>query len=88
MKKVVLPLFIVAVGFGIAALLLVSGPKLEPRPGEAIAPLVRVVEVQPQTLQLSARTKGTVVPRTESELIPEVDGRVTEVSPALVSCSA
>ncbi len=85
MKKVLLPLIIVAAGFGVAALLLATGPSIDPRPSESLAPLVRVVQVKPQTLRLSARTNGVVVPRTESELIPEVDGRVTEVSPSLVS---
>ncbi len=85
MKKVVLPLIIVLLGFAAAALLIVSGPTLEPKPAPATAPLVRVVQAQPQTLQLSARTHGTVVPRTESDLIPEIDGRVVEVAPSLVS---
>ena len=85
MKKVLFPLLIVAAGFGVAALLLVSGPQIEPQPNDALAPLVRVALVEPQTLRLSARTNGIVVPRTESELIPEVDGRVTEVARSLVS---
>lgn len=84
-KKILLPLIILAAGFGVAALLLVTGPSIEPQPGETIAPLVRTVEVRPQTLRLSTRTNGIVVPRTESDLVPEVDGRVTEVSPSLVS---
>jgi RND family efflux transporter MFP subunit len=85
MKKVVLPIAIVLIGFAVAAVLIASGPKLEPQPADTLAPLVRVVEARPQTLQLSARTYGTVVPRTESELIPEVDGRVVSVSPQLVA---
>jgi len=85
MKKILLPVIILAAGFGVAALLLVTGPSIEPQPGEAVAPLVRTVEVRPQTLRLSTHTNGIVVPRTESELVPEVDGRVTEVSPSLVS---
>ncbi len=85
MKKVLLPLIILAAGFGCAGLLLVTGPSIEPQPGEIVAPLVRTVEVRPQTLRLSTHTNGIVVPRTESELVPEVDGRVIEVSPSLVS---
>lgn len=85
MKKVLLPVLIVIAGFAVAALLMVSGPELQPRPAAAVAPLVRVVEVVPKTMQLSSWTHGTVVPRTESELIPEVDGRVIAISPRLVS---
>ena len=85
MKKAVLPVIIVIAGFGLAALLISTGPTLEPKPAPAIAPLVRVLEANPSTMQLSSHTHGTVVPRTESELVPEVDGRVVEVSKALVS---
>ncbi|MEM7220594.1 MAG: efflux RND transporter periplasmic adaptor subunit [Pseudomonadota bacterium] len=81
----ILPLLIVFAGFGLAALLIATGPSLEPQPAESLAPLVRVVQVSPRAERLLARTHGTVVPRTESELIPEVDGRVIEVSPKLVS---
>jgi RND family efflux transporter MFP subunit len=46
---------------------------------------VRVVEVEPADLQLSVLTQGTVKPRSESDLVPEVSGPVLWVSPALVS---
>jgi RND family efflux transporter MFP subunit len=46
---------------------------------------VRALEIAPRELQLSVHTHGTVVPRTESDLVPEVSGPVTWVSPALVS---
>ncbi len=46
---------------------------------------VRVLELAPQNLRLRVQTQGTVEPRTESELLPEVSGRVVWVSPALVA---
>ena len=85
MKKVVLPILIVFAGFGLAAFLIATGPSLTPQPAATVAPLIRAVEVKSETIQLSTHTHGTVVPRTESDLIPEVDGRVIEVSPTLVS---
>lgn len=84
MKKL-LPLLVLLVGVGVAALLIATGPKVQPRASEAVAPLVRIVTVAPSTLQFSVQTHGSVVPRTESELVPEVDGRVIEMSPSLVS---
>lgn len=81
----VLPLLVLGVGFVAAVLLFVTGPEVQPRPTEGLAPLVRVVEARPTTVQLRTWTHGTVVPRTESDLVPEVDGRVEEVSPSLVS---
>lgn len=84
MKKL-LPLVVLLVGIGAAALLIATGPKVQPRASDTIAPLIRVTTVVPTTLQFSVQTHGSVVPRTESELVPEVDGRVIDMSPSLVS---
>lgn len=85
MSKFLKPLAILFGGFSLAGLLLATGPKVEPRSPVIVAPLVRVVEALPTTIQLTVRAHGTVVPRTESELVPEASGRVLEVSPSLVS---
>ncbi len=85
MKRVVLPLIIVIAGFGLAATLIMTGPKLEPKAVVSLAPLVRVATVEPVRLQMTTTTHGTVEPRTESELIPEVSGRITSISEAMVS---
>ena len=69
----------------IATLMMSNKPRLEPK---AVAPsftTVRVVTVVPKTVQLSVRSQGSVAPRTESHLVPEVSGRIVWVSPALVS---
>jgi RND family efflux transporter MFP subunit len=79
------PLLVLLAGFAIAGILLATAAKVEPRPPSAVAPLVRVLTANPETLQLHVSAHGTVVPRTESELVPEVSGRVTWASPALVS---
>jgi RND family efflux transporter MFP subunit len=80
-----LPLFVLLAGFLAAAALIVSGPKIEPQPSRNIAPLVRIVEANPGKHRFVVTTQGTVSPRTESDLVPEVDGRVITMSPALVS---
>jgi RND family efflux transporter MFP subunit len=79
------PVFIVIAGFLAAGLLLITGPKVEPRAPERIPPLVRTLQVKPETIRLEVSTHGTVMPRTESELVPEVSGRVVWRSPELVS---
>ena len=79
------PVAILLGGVLLAGLLLVTGPRVQPTPPGATAPLVRALEITPGELQLSVHTHGTVVPRTESDLVPEVSGPVTWVSPALVS---
>ena len=83
--KALLPLLALAVGATLATLIVASSEPPASQPAEAPVPLVRVVTVAPQTVQLRVRTQGTVVPRTESELIPQVSGPVVWISPALVS---
>jgi len=60
-------------------------PAPETRVADVPAPLVEVTEVRFTDVAMSVFTEGTVMPRTQSELVPEVAGRVIEVSPSLVS---
>jgi RND family efflux transporter MFP subunit len=82
--KYVLPPLIIAVGVGVLAVLYFTRPKAETRIPEVKPPLVRTVEVAPRDLQLTVHSQGTVTPRTASSLVPEVPGRVIEISPSLV----
>ena len=84
-KQVLVPAGIVIGGFGLALLIVISGPKLEHKSPPSNAPLVRTWEAETQSVQMTTVTHGTVMPRTESELIPEVSGRLISVSPSLVS---
>lgn len=84
-KRFLYPIVIIVVGFGLAGIIAITGPKLEQQPPSSNAPLVRTWTAQSQTVQLSSITYGTVLPRTESDLIPEVSGRVISISPAMVS---
>ena len=84
-SRTLLPLAILAVGAALSALLLITRPRVEPQPAESMAPLVRVTEAEPRSLVLLVRGHGTVVPRSESDLVPQVSGEVTWVSPALVA---
>lgn len=85
MKQLAIAAAVVVFGVVNMVLLVMSGPKLDPKPVAPLAPLVRVVTAEPQTVQMTSNTHGTVEPRTESELTPEVSGRVIAVSPAMVS---
>jgi len=79
------PIFIVLAGFGLAYLLIITGPKLDPQPKPQLPPLVRTIAAIPIEVNLSTYTHGTVAPRTESELVPEISGRIIEISQAMVS---
>lgn len=85
MKRLALPSVIVIAGIALAAALLATGPTLDPQPVEAQTPLVRVQVVTLKDVELSSLTHGTVAPRTESELVAEVAGRVISVNTNLVS---
>jgi RND family efflux transporter MFP subunit len=84
-KKVLYPLLALLVFAGVAFLLLVSKP--EPPADDYVAPLptVRTITAEKREEHLYVRSQGTVQPRTESQLIPEVSGRITWMSPALVA---
>lgn len=80
--KRVLPLAVVATGLLVATVLVTAGAKVETQPPQAVARLVRSLIVEPGDHTLDVFAQGTVEPRTESELMAEVPGRVIEVSPA------
>lgn len=83
--KALLPLLAVAVGASVAFAIVASKESPTTQRAEIPIPLVRIVTVAPETVRLNVNTYGTVVPRTESELIPQVAGPVVWVSSALVS---
>ena len=84
-KRFLAPIIVLVVGVGLAALIIASGPKLEPQAPPSSAPLVRIWEAASQSVQLTSITHGTVLPRTESDLIPEISGRIISISKSMVS---
>ena len=85
MKKVFIPGAVVAASVFAALTLMATAPKLEPT-AESPAPLiVRVVTVAAAPVRLTVSSQGAVGPSTQSQLIPEVSGRVVWMSPALVA---
>ena len=83
-KKILYPVLVLALGLGVATLIATNKPALDPTLYEPMARTVRVTEVQAVTEHLSISSQGTVQPRSQSELIPEVSGRVVWTSPSLV----
>ena len=84
-RKFVLPFVVVFVALLGAAALLATAPRVATTTPDRILPTVRVIRAEPGVVRLRVRSQGTVAPRTESELIPEVSGPVVWISPALVS---
>jgi RND family efflux transporter MFP subunit len=79
MKKF-LPLIILAVAAVITGLLIFFKPAPNEVSPERPIANVEVVTVQPETIQLSVRSQGTLLPKTETDLSIEVSGRIIEVA--------
>ncbi len=69
---------VVAVG------IVATAPRPERVEPEDVATAVRTLEITKQEIRLKVRSQGTVTPRTESALIPEVSGRIEWISTNLV----
>lgn len=82
---VVLPLAVIAVGAVVAKALIDSYEEPQPEPIVVQPPLVSVIPAERVDLTLTVEAEGTVAPRTESRLVPEISGRVVEVSPSLAA---
>ena len=85
MKERYFPILIVVSGLIISSLILFTGPSLEPRAPPENKPLIRTITAQSKSIRLSSTAFGTVSPRSENELIPEVSGSIVFMSPSLVS---
>ena len=79
------PVLIVAGGFLLAIVIIATGPRPDRQARPPDAPSVQTVEAVKRTAQLTVTAHGTVVPKTESNLVAEVAGRVVAVSPSMVS---
>lgn len=83
--KIVLPMATLAVASAWAWKIFNDRPVVETRPPEVPIPVIRAIPVKPQDLRLTVKSQGTVAPRTQTTLVPEIAGRVLEVSPSLAA---
>ena len=83
--RILVPLIVIGAGGYAAFTMIQNRPAPETRAVEIPPPSVRVVVVQPENVRLKVRAEGTVAPRTETELVPEVSGRVTMISESLAA---
>jgi len=76
----ILTVVVLAAGILYARHLIETAPEAERRPPEKTIPTVDVIEATPQSYTIQLITRGTVTPRTESTLIPQVAGRALAIS--------
>lgn len=84
-RTLIIPLVIVVIFTFGAMTLMATAPVLSPQAQKPVPVTVRIQEVTPERVQLKVHSQGTVMPSTESQLIPEVSGRITWMSPKLVA---
>lgn len=83
--NLVVPAVVLFIGVLIAYTMIALKPDVETRAPVVVAPLVRVATVKLEDRRLTVESQGTVNPRTESQLVPEVSGQVIWVTDSFAS---
>jgi RND family efflux transporter MFP subunit len=83
-KKILYPVLVLIIGLALAVLIAINKPAIDPQPYTPLPATVRVTRVEAGAEHLTLSSQGAVQPRSQSELIPEVSGRVVWTSPAMV----
>jgi membrane fusion protein, multidrug efflux system len=75
------------VAFGAAGLMKLSAskPGIEKQKPPVVVPVVRTVSVHTASLPVMVRAEGTVRPLQQTQLVPQVAGKLVYVSPSLVN---
>ena len=83
--KIVLPLIVVVVAVMVAKAVIKNGPNPERKQSKPQLPVVEVMVLHPSAYTIQIQTRGGLAPQTQSSLIPELSGRLTQVSSKLRS---
>ena len=83
--KFLLPLAVIGVATLVAVIVVQNRPEVATQVPEFAPPGVRAYLVEVDTVQVPVMSQGTVRPRTETQLVPEVAGRVTWVAPSFAA---
>ena len=82
MLKVVLPVAIVVMGILIAIAFVKLRRPPRRKEHKIMPPLVKVQQLHTQDIQMVVRGYGTVSPKAQVDLVPEVSGKVVSINPA------
>ncbi|MDP1772689.1 MAG: efflux RND transporter periplasmic adaptor subunit [Methylobacter sp.] len=83
--KILLPIALLLAGIASAWAVIATRPQMVLQAPPLEAPLVTVIQAEPQTLRLNVHSQGVVTPRNEIDLIPEVSGKVVQLHPDFVT---
>jgi len=82
-QKLWVPLLIAVLSVVGAFVIVATAPSVELKEPERAIPTVRTIAAKTDTLRHRVRTQGTVAPRSEADLVPEISGRVVWISSSL-----
>ena len=77
------PLLLIIAGIMIFFILIISKPKSTPKPIEIIKPIVEVEKIYLKDMIVSVKSQGFVSPKTESQIYPEISGKIIKISDKL-----
>ncbi len=83
--KTLLPIVVLGLSALGAKWLVDSRPEPQLVPPAVVIPTVRTLQVERSDYRVKVPARGTVVPRTQSDIVAQVGGRVVAVSPNLVA---
>jgi len=79
-KRLAPIIILVVAAVGVALLYSTAPTPARSEPERAI-PTVRTIDATPRKLNLMVRSQGTVTPRTQADLLAEIDGRIVWIAP-------
>jgi RND family efflux transporter MFP subunit len=82
--KAIITIIVLLAAVAAAAGIIMSRPTPEQLTVSETTSAIRAMTVAKESLRLKIRSEGTVTPKTQTNLIPEIKGRVTWISPNLV----
>ena len=86
--KIALPLLVLVASLAAAYALITTGPQAERRPPPPVIPLIEIETVRPTSYRVEVESRGTVSPRTQSTLVPEVAGLIVDVAPSMAQAAS
>lgn len=84
-SKILLPLILISTSVGFVTWMLLNDEKSQVKVPQPPVMLIDVIVAKKRTVNFSVKAQGTVTPRTQTTLISEVSGLITEVSSFFVA---
>ena len=84
LKKFFIPVIIVTTCTLVAVWMMLQNPEPTEQRSEPPVLLVEVIRARSSSINVQVKAQGSVTPRTQTTLVSEVSGMITEVSPAFL----